>query len=285
RIAVRGKCSRLISSSGRPEAFAVARARSMSAISASVSVTIQEVSRARVSPRQARGVVIGVMQTWLTGRVSFSRCVTREDKVSSFRLLVAGEAGLHHRLVGRRFAVLEVTEPPPAGRRVLPCILDHELDVRGGAGHERLVTTKDLVVLLGRNVPIVQRGDDRAVREWELPGAVGLDRDIVAQNRSKTVKVAFFMGHRDQPPVAVSGGNVGHEDRRGLLSRGVSRCPRREGHDAGQSGHGNQPEHEPFHRDASFRADTYWYRGSRASRRPSPRTLSAMTMPKIIRPG
>src|ERR1700732_2113030 len=64
---VSGKCSRWIDSSGRPEVFAAARARSTSAISASVSVTIQEVSRARVSPRQAFGLVIGVMHTWLTG--------------------------------------------------------------------------------------------------------------------------------------------------------------------------------------------------------------------------
>ena len=43
----------------------------MSAISASVSVTIHEVSRARVSPRQAFGPVIGVMHTWLTGTTSW----------------------------------------------------------------------------------------------------------------------------------------------------------------------------------------------------------------------
>src|SRR5712691_6688999 len=101
--------------------------------------------------------------------------------------------------------------------------------------HERLITTKDLVVFLGRNVTIVQSGNDCAVREQELPFAVSLDRDIVAQNGSKTVKVAFFVGHGDQPPVAVSGGNFGYEDRRGFLSRGVSRCPRREGNNAGQS--------------------------------------------------
>ena len=33
-------------------------------------------------------------------RPSVLWCITREDKVSSFRLLVAGEAGFHHRLVG-----------------------------------------------------------------------------------------------------------------------------------------------------------------------------------------
>ncbi len=69
RMTVSGKCSRWIPSSVTPEAFAVASARSMSAISASESVAIQEVSRARVSPRQALGVVIGVMRTSLTDRL------------------------------------------------------------------------------------------------------------------------------------------------------------------------------------------------------------------------
>ena len=60
-----------------------------------------------------------------------------------------------------------------------------------------MVTTKDLVVFLGRNVTIVQSGNDCAVREQGLPFAVGLDRNIVAQNGSKTVEVAFFVGDRD----------------------------------------------------------------------------------------
>src|SRR4029453_19161774 len=186
------------------------------------------------------------------------------DRVSSFRLLVAGEAGLHHRLIGRRFAVLEMTESPPTGRGVLFLVLDHELNVRGGAGYERLVTTKDLVVFLGRNVTIVQSGNDCALRKRELPVAVSLDRDIVAQNGSKTVKVAIFMGHRDQPPVAVSGGDLGYEDRRGLLGRGVSRGPRREGNDAGQSCNCSQQECESFHRDASY-TGTGARRSARAS--------------------
>ena len=74
-------------------------------------------------------------------RMAVLWCVTREDQVSSLHLLVADEAGLHHRLVGGRFAVLEVTEPPPACRGVLLGVLDHKLDVRGGTGDERLVTT------------------------------------------------------------------------------------------------------------------------------------------------
>ena len=46
------------------------------------------------------------------------RCVKREDKVSSFNLLVAGEATVHQRPTGYRFAILEVTKSPSAGRGV-----------------------------------------------------------------------------------------------------------------------------------------------------------------------
>src|SRR5262245_52555349 len=46
-----------------------------------------------------------------------SRCVTGEDKVASLDGLVARKAGVVHRLVGG-FAVVEVSEPPAAGRGV-----------------------------------------------------------------------------------------------------------------------------------------------------------------------
>jgi len=42
----------------------------------------------------------------------------------------------------------------------------------------------------------------------ELPFAIGLDRNIVAQNGPQIIEVAFFVGHGDQLPVAVSGGIV-----------------------------------------------------------------------------
>jgi hypothetical protein len=55
-------------------------------------------------------------------------CVTGEDKVVRFDLIVAGEAGFHERLVAR-FAVLEVSETPtpraatsPPRRRVRSAI-------------------------------------------------------------------------------------------------------------------------------------------------------------------
>jgi hypothetical protein len=54
-----------------------------------------------------------------------------EDKVASYDMLVAGEAGFVHRLVGR-FAVFELTEPPAACRGVFSRVLDHQLNVNGG---------------------------------------------------------------------------------------------------------------------------------------------------------
>src|SRR5215469_2948951 len=47
------------------------------------------------------------------------RGVKREDKISSFDLLVAEEATFHQRPAGDRFAILEVTKSPSAGRGVL----------------------------------------------------------------------------------------------------------------------------------------------------------------------
>src|SRR5438876_12097351 len=80
-------------------------------------------------------------------RFSVSGGVTGEDEVASLGLLVAGKAGLHERLVAR-FAVHEVSESPAARRGVLCRVLDHELNVRGRPGNERLGPAKDLVVFL-----------------------------------------------------------------------------------------------------------------------------------------
>jgi hypothetical protein len=55
----------------------------------------------------------------------------------------------------------------------------------------------------------MQCGNDRAVREWKLALAVGLDRDVIAQDGSEAVEVAFFVGYRDELPVTVSGWNFG----------------------------------------------------------------------------
>jgi hypothetical protein len=81
---------------------------------------------------------------------------------------VAGEAGIHQRLVAR-FAVFEVSEGPTARLGVLFRVLDHKLNVRGAAGNERLGSAKDLVVFLREDVTVVQSGNDCAIREGELP--------------------------------------------------------------------------------------------------------------------
>ena len=111
----------------------------------------------------------------LVGERWFLWCVTSEDKVARFGLIVAGKAGLHERR-GGRFAVLEVSKTPTASRGVLFCIFDHKLNVRWGAGYERLGLAKDFVVFLRRHVTVMQSGNDRAVWERDLPFAVGLDR-------------------------------------------------------------------------------------------------------------
>ena len=129
----------------------------------------------------------------------------REDEVGSLGLIVAGEAGFHGR-GGGGFAVYESSEPPAAGRGVLGGVLDHKLNVGRGARDERLGLAKDLVVFRGRDVAVVQSGNDRAVREWKRAFAVGVDRHIVAQNGTNTVQLAFFVGAGDPPPVSVTGG-------------------------------------------------------------------------------
>src|SRR6266852_488935 len=148
------------------------------------------------------------MTTYAAGQTCRSRdlrCVTGEDKVTSFGLIVTREASFHQSLVAR-FAVFEVSEPPASRRGVLCGVLDHKLNVRGRAGNERLRSAKDFVVFLRWDVTVVQSRNDCTVRERNLALAIGLNRYIVAQNGSKTVEVAFFVGHGDQLPVAVSGG-------------------------------------------------------------------------------
>jgi len=114
-------------------------------------------------------------------QLSISRCIAGEDKVGSLCLLVAGEAGLHECRISR-FTVLEMPEPPASGCRVLRRVLDHELNVCGRSRNERLHFAKDLVVFIRRDVSVMQSGHDCAVRERELAFAIGLDRNIVAQN-------------------------------------------------------------------------------------------------------
>src|SRR5215469_5509188 len=147
----------------------------------------------------------------------------REDIVARSQRMTWG-TGFHQSVVAKRAVFVEMTEAPAAGRGVLFGVLDHELNIRGRTWNERLRAAEDFVVFFRRDVTVVQSGNDRALRERKLPVSVGTDRHIVAQNGGETVKVAFFVGHGDQPPVAVSGRNLGDED--WGLSAGLSSVSR-----------------------------------------------------------
>src|SRR5262249_53640373 len=90
------------------------------------------------------------------------------------------------------------------------------------------------------------RGEDGAAGKRRLASGEGLDRDVVAREGAKMVEFAFFMGHGDQPPVAVSGGNFDSEDRGGLLI-GLSGCGGHGGDHAGERCNCNQRESNPSH--------------------------------------
>jgi len=139
-----------------------------------------------------------------------------KDKVPSLDGHVTGKARVVHRFICG-FTVVELGEPPAACRGVFCGVLDHELNVRGGPGHERLGTAKDFVVLLRRDVTPREPGNDSAVRERNLSFPVGLDRHVIAQNGPQIVEFAFLVGHGDQLPIAVSGGDLNSIDRSGLF--------------------------------------------------------------------
>ncbi len=182
------------------------------------------------------------------------RRVMREDEVARLGLIVAREAGFHRCRSGG-FAVHEGSEPPAARRRVLRGIFDHKLNVRWGAGDERLGLAEDLVVFRGWDVTVVQSGDDRAVRVWKLRLAVGFNRHIVAQNGANAVQVACLVGDGDQLPVAVSRGNFCDEDRGGRVI-GVQGRLHRKPDKTCQNDNGNQQEDSPLHSGSSFRTTT-----------------------------
>src|SRR5580658_2630860 len=120
------------------------------------------------------------------------RCVLGEDEVVGLFALVAWKATLH-RGGGGGFAIDEGAEAPAAGRGVFVGVLDHELNVGGGAGSEGLGLTEDFIVFGVWGVSVVQGGDDGAVGEREGFGAVGLDGDVVAENGADTVQAACLV--------------------------------------------------------------------------------------------
>src|SRR4051812_17137572 len=121
---------------------------------------------------------------------------------------MAGKAALQH--CGTSWlAVVEMTVPPTARRRVLFRILDHKLNpVRGWTRHERLSPAKGFIIFLRRYVTPCQPGNDRALRKRKRPISISLDRYVIPQNGANIVELAFFVGHGDQLPVSVSRGNI-----------------------------------------------------------------------------
>jgi hypothetical protein len=107
-----------------------------------------------------------------------------------------------------------------------------------------LGTAKGFAAFLQRRVTPGEPGNDGAVRVRKLPFPAGFDRYVVAQNGAQVVEVAFFVGHGDQPPVAVSGRDFDSEDRGGLFI-GLSRCGSHVGDHAGQRSNYNQHENKP----------------------------------------
>src|SRR5262249_5660428 len=180
------------------------------------------------------------------------RRVTGEDKVANFRRLVAGEAGAVQCLVAS-FAVREVGKSPAVGRGVLVRVLDHELDVHGGLGNERLeagtrkADGQDFIVFVRRDFIPMQRGNDGAVRERELPCPKGLYRNTVPQ-----LGAHLFYGAScqvvdgDQAPVTVSGRDFDSVDRRSF-SVGLSGYGGQVGGCAAQHCNRSQSENNPSH--------------------------------------
>src|ERR1700722_10034896 len=132
------------------------------------------------------------------------------------------KTGLGLRLV-YRFTVCELTKSPASGCGVPFRILDHELHVSWRPGNERLLTTKDFVVLLGRNVFPSQTGNNCSIWKWKLCFPKSLDRLIVAQDGANIVEIACLVGYGDQFPVPVSSRNSYLVVRRSFFV-GVSSC-------------------------------------------------------------
>src|SRR5271165_581143 len=142
-----------------------------------------------------------------------SRCVTGEDIVAILHRRVAGEAGLVQRLVAR-LSAFKVSESPAARRGVLLCVFNHELNIHGGPDYERLRAGEwagqDFIVVFRRNASPMNSGNNGAVWERDRSFLKGLDRYIVAELGAQLVGLAWYqeLGHGDQFPIAVSGGDL-----------------------------------------------------------------------------
>jgi hypothetical protein len=82
---------------------------------------------------------------------------------------VARSARFEQRLAERFPVSVEMSESPAAGSGVLFRVLDLYLNVCVRAGDKGLLAPKDLVVLIRRNVLVVQSDDDCAVGKGRAP--------------------------------------------------------------------------------------------------------------------
>src|ERR1700722_3814181 len=102
----------------------------------------------------------------------------------------------------------------------------------------------------------MQSSNDCAIRERELPFAIGFDRYVVAQDGTQTVEVSCFMGRGNPLPVAVSVRNFGNEVRCSFAIRASWRG----GDEGDKAGHGdncNPEECDVFHNGSSIRPAFY----------------------------
>src|ERR1700683_459777 len=108
----------------------------------------------------------------------------REHIVAIFRRYVAREAGLVQRRVAR-FSILKISESPAARRRVLLCVLHHELRIHGRPDNKGLRagkwTVQDAVIVFRRDASPMNRRDDASVWEGNRPFFKRLGRYFVAQ--------------------------------------------------------------------------------------------------------
>src|SRR4029450_5406213 len=124
---------------------------------------------------------------------------------------------------------------------------DHKLKIPGRcvSGNERLVTAKDFIVFLRRDVTPRYSRNDSPFRKWKLSFAISLDSLIVAQNGADIVEVTFFVGHGNKSPLAVSARNFSYEDWGSFI--GISGCVRRESASSSHSCNCKQQKSDLFH--------------------------------------
>src|ERR1700761_2253854 len=120
-----------------------------------------------------------------------SRRIASKEEIAIFHRHMAGITSPDIYVGG--LAAAELCVSPATGRRVVLRVLDHELDVRWRARDKRLSTTKDSIVFFRWHIAPCDPGNDRAVRKWQLSFTIGFDCNVIAENRTYVVELAFFV--------------------------------------------------------------------------------------------